>query len=127
MSFSVELASAYPKEACVNSWVRSYQLKKSKLTVSDNFKLSQTKAANIVNFLTWGDVDISKNGVVSINVKGVKAQLNYDTNTFEPSIETIELNDKRLSDVWGKKIYRLSLKAKTTAKSGIYKYDITKK
>lgn len=50
-----------------------------------------------------GRVDISKNGVVSINVKGVKAQLNYDTNTFEPSIETIELNDKRLSDVWGKK------------------------
>lgn len=100
---------------------------KGKLTVSDNFKLSQAKAANIVNFLTWGDIDISKKGVVNISVKGVKAQLSYDANTFEPSIETIELTDKRLSDVWGNKIYRLSLKAKTTAKSGIYKYDITKK
>ncbi len=127
MSFSVELASAYPKEACVESWVRSYQLKKGKLTVSDNFKLSQAKAVNIVNFLTWGDIDISKKGVVNISVKGVKAQLSYDANTFEPSIETIALTDKRLSDVWGNKIYRLSLKAKTTAKSGIYKYDITKK
>lgn len=100
---------------------------KGKLTVSDNFKLSQAKAANIVNFLIWGDIDISKKGVVNISVKGVKAQLSYDANTFEPSIETIELTDKRLSDVWGNKIYRLSLKTKTTAKSGIYKYDITKK
>ena len=126
MSFSMELASAYPKEACVDSWVRSYQLKKSKLSIADNFKLSEAKGANIINFLTWGDVDTSKKGVVSINVKGVKAQLRYDANIFEPAIETIELTDKRLSNVWGDKIYRLSLKAKTTTKAGVYKYEITK-
>ena len=126
MSFSIELASAYPKEACVDSWVRSYQLKKGKLSIADNFKLSEAKGANIINFLTWGDVDTSKKGVVSINVKGVKAQLRYDANIFEPAIETIELTDKRLSNVWGDKIYRLSLKAKTTTKAGVYKYEITK-
>ena len=86
----------------------------------------EAKGANIINFLTWGDVDISKKGVVSINVKGVKAQLRYDANIFEPAIETIELTDKRLSNVWGDKIYRLSLKAKTATKAGVYKYEITK-
>ena len=88
--------------------------------------MSESKGANIINFLTWGDVDASKKGVVSINVKGVKAQLRYDANTFEPAIETIELTDKRLSNVWGDKIYRLSLKAKTATKAGVYKYEITK-
>ncbi len=126
MTFSVDIAKAYPEEACVDSWVRSYQLKKGKLVFSDNFKLSETKASNIVNFLTWGDVDISNKGIVNINVKGVKARLDYDADTFEPSIETVNISDPRLTKVWGDKVYRLSLKAKTMTKTGNYKYVITK-
>ena len=127
MTFTVDIAKAYPADAKVDSWVRSYKLKKGGLVFSDDFKLADTTSPNIVNFLTWGDVDTSVKGVVSISVKGVKAQLRYDADAFTPSIETIQLTDKRLSNVWGDRVYRLSLTAKSMAKTGTYKFEILKK
>ena len=122
--FSTDISKAYPEEAAVSKWVRSYKLQKGNLLISDEFALDEAKAANRINFLTWGDVDVSHKGVVNITVNGVGAQLKYDSNQFDASIETINLTDARLSNVWGDKIYRVSLTAKKLVKSGIYKYQI---
>ena len=127
LSFSADIAGAYPTEAAVEHWTRSYQLKKNRLLISDNFILKEAKAPNKVNFLTWGNVDISKKGLVVINVKGITAALSYDAATFEPSIEKVSLTDPRLSKVWGSEIYRITLTARTTALKGIYNYVIVKK
>lgn len=127
LSFSADIAGAYPTEAAVEHWTRSYQLKKNRLLISDNFILKEAKAPNKVNFLTWGNVDISKKGLVVINVKGITAVLSYDAATFEPSIEKVSLTDPRLSKVWGSEIYRITLTARTTALKGIYNYVIVKK
>ena len=86
--------------------------------------LNEQKDFNTVNFLTWGEVDVSKAGIVDIEVNGEKVSLLYDKNTFTPSIETITLDDPRLSNVWGKEIYRVSLKAKKMVASGTYSYTI---
>lgn len=127
MTFSVDIAKAYPAEAKVESWVRSYKLRKGGLVFSDNFRLAEATSPNIVNFLTWGDVDTSVKGVVGITVNGVKAQLRYDAAAFRPSVETIPLTDKRLSNVWGDRVYRLSLTATSMTKTGTYKFEIIKK
>lgn len=123
-SFSVEIASAYPDEAAVKSWVRSYKFSKNSLTISDDFKLSESKSPNVINFMTWGDVDIQNNGIVFITIDGVKAKLNYDSDLFELKKETVEISDKRLSDVWGNKIYRLSFTSKANNLSGHYSFKI---
>lgn len=123
-SFSVEIASAYPDEAAVESWVRSYKFSKNSLTISDDFKLSESKSPNVINFMTWGDVDIQNNGIVFITIDGVKAKLNYDSDLFELKKETVEISDKRLSDVWGNKIYRLSFTSKANNLSGHYSFKI---
>lgn len=123
-SFSVEIASAYPDEAAVESWVRSYKFSKNSLTISDDFKLSESKSPNVINFMTWGDVDIQNDGVVFITIDGVKAKLNYDSDLFELKKETVEISDKRLSDVWGNKIYRLSFTSKANNLSGHYSFKI---
>jgi len=39
-------------------------------------------------------------------------------------IETVALDDPRLSNVWGKEIYRLSLNAGKMVKSGTYTFTI---
>lgn len=122
--FYTDISKAYPEEAAVSKWIRSYKLQKGNLLISDEFALDEAKAANRINFLTWGDVDVSHKGVVNITVNGVGAQLKYDSNQFDASIETINLTDARLSNVWGDKIYRVSLTAKKLVKSGIYKYQI---
>ena len=123
-TFSANIATAYPEEAGVNKWLRSYTLGKGELKIKDAFTLNELKDFNCVNFLTWGQVDIATPGVVAIEVNGEKVNLQYDKNSFTPSLETITLDDPRLSNVWGKEIYRLSLTAKKKALSGTYVYTI---
>ena len=124
--FSVNIAGAYPAEAKVSKWTRSYQLSGKQLIVNDSFKLDEAVAPNSVSFMTWGDVKKESAGKVSLSVKGVNAQLTYDPKVFDCNIETIALTDHILSDVWGDKVYRLSFTAKKLAKSGKYSFTVTK-
>ena len=45
---------------------------------------------------------------------------------FDAEIETVPLPDKRLSNVWGDEIYRLTLKAKKMEMKGKYKFRIAR-
>ncbi len=125
-SFSLDLAKAYPAEAAVEKWQRSYQLQEGELNLVDEFHLSAAKSPNQLNFLTWGKPDVSTSGIVLLEKEGVRMKLEYNKNQFEAFLETITLTDRRLSDVWGKEIYRLTLKAKKTELSGKYKVRISK-
>lgn len=125
--FSLDIAGAYPEEAGVEKWQRSYLLEtKSGVTILDEFKLRKTEKPNQLNFLTWGMPDISVPGVVVLEKEGVRLKLNYDAAQFKPAVETLALTDKRLSNVWGEQIYRLSLNAVKTELSGKYKITINR-
>ena len=125
-TFSTDISGAYPDEAGVTRWVRSYRLSGKVLKISDQFALSRAEAPNQVNFMTWGSVDASKPGVINVEVKGKKMQLKYDARAFTAKVETIELTDRKLSGVWGDRVYRISLNATKTQKTGTYNYTITK-
>ena len=125
-TFSLDLAGAYPKEALVEKWQRTYQLNSTGgLTIQDEFKLKQTLKPNQLNFLTWAKPDITTSGVILLDKEGQKLKMLYDARQFEPVVETILLNDKRLSNVWGEQVFRLSLNAKKMQLSGTYKINIT--
>lgn len=121
--FSADISTAYPEEAAVNSWIRSYKLENKRLVITDKFSLKETKAANQVNFLVWGDIDISKAGKVIVKVGEEQATLEYPAN-FKATLETIELPDTRLSNVWGKQIYRIVLTDSQKKLEGNYKFII---
>lgn len=123
-SFSANIATAYPAEAKVDKWIRSYTLKNGKLLVSDRFSLKEATDKNVLHFMTWGKVDTSVPGKVSIEVNGQKALLEYNPSQLEASIETVTLTDPRLSGVWGGQIYRVSLTAKALTQNGTYSYTI---
>lgn len=126
-TFSLDIAKAYGEEAKVKNWERTYILKNNGLEIKDNFKLTSADSENISNFLVWGTPDISKNGVVAVEVDGVKLYLRYDANQFTPSVKAIHLDDPRLSNVWGETIHRVSLTAKNKINTGTYKFTITDK
>lgn len=111
-SVSMELAGAYPEESGVKSWNRGYQLSKGKLVITDRYALNKWKAPIQLHFMVWGSID-QKPGVIHVNVEGRKAQLLYDAKSYDYQLETIELPDPRLSKVWGKEIYRITLTEKT--------------
>lgn len=124
--FSTDIANAYPAAAGVKKWLRSYTLADDQLLITDNFSLNEAITPNQINFLTWGEVDITGKGRIRINVRGEQALLTYDNNIFEVAIETIPLNDPRLSNVWGDEIYRITLTAKKKSNSGKYQFTVRK-
>lgn len=126
MQFSINIATAYPEDAGVKQWTRAYTLGENELKIEDRFALDGAETPNQINFLTWGNVDISRPGEIIIKVENANARLSYDKNIFTPVIETVTLDDPRLSNVWGKEIYRVSLNAKKTTPSGTYRYTIHK-
>lgn len=125
-TFAANIATAYPAEANVEKWIRSYQLSKNELRINDAFTLSKLMAPNHINFLTWGKVDISQPGSITIEVEGEKVRLNYNKHLFKAKIETIKLDDTRLSNVWGSEIYRISLIAQKMQPSGSYTFTVVK-
>lgn len=123
-TFSLGLAAAYPDSAKVKEWNRKYTLKKDGLTIEDAFVLTEMKQANQLNFMIWAKPDISEKGTVLIEKNGSRVKLSFNPTLFEPLIEAIRLDDKRLSGVWGTEIYRLSLNAKTMQERGKYTVKI---
>lgn len=124
-SFAANIATAYPKEAKVEKWIRSYSVRGKQAKINDSFELKETVAPNVVNFMTWGEVDTSEKGKVHIRINnGTEASLMYEPSRFELQVEPVELTDPRLSKVWGDRIYRLSFKAKQQVKKGNYSFTI---
>lgn len=123
-SFAVDIAGAYPDSAGVDSWVRSYRVAGRKVVVSDRFRLTKAVAPNVVNFMTWGEVDTSHKGRVLIKIKNVQAELVYDASLFDLKVDTVSLADPKLSDVWGTALCRLSFSARRQTLSGTYSFTI---
>lgn len=122
-SFSANIATAYPDEAGVKKWIRSYTMRSGALVISDRFELNEIKKENVINFLSWGDI-IIKDGVIEISVNGVEGTLKYDSKRFEVKKECVKLTDKKLSSVWGPEVYRLSFIAKEKEQKGCYTFTI---
>lgn len=124
--FATDIAGAYPEEAQVERWTRTYTLKGREAQITDDFSLKETVEPNVVNFMTWGEVKQESEGSVVITADGQKALMTYDASKLTLQIEPHEVDDRRLSNVWGKQVYRLSFKARKTARKGQYKFTIKK-
>ena len=125
-SLSLELKQAYTQETSIQSWNRTYRLQDKQLEINDRFSLESPEKRNKLHFLTWGRVDRSIEGQIDMEVQGKKARLSYDRNIFTSSVETITLTDPRLSNVWGKELYRITLEAKELSLSGHYRIVISR-
>ena len=123
--FSLDISQAYPSEAAVKQWERTYIMKeKGGLVIADQFELSAAKAPLVINFLTHAAPELEESGVVMLKVGDGKMALRYDSSLFVPSVEVVELDDKRLSNVWGEKLYRLSFTAKNKVLKGACQFVV---
>ena len=75
--------------------------------------------------MLWGSIDVSQAGKVSISNQENTLFFEYDKSLFRVELEDIELDDPRLTKVWGDKIYRLILIPKESSIKGKYKYKIS--
>ncbi len=124
--FSTDIANAYAKETRVKSWTRNYNLETNSLKIEDRFELDTTLAPNALHFLVWACPVLLQEGKILLEKEGTRLSLNYDNRVFSYVVDTIPQTDKRLSSVWGEKIYRIRLTAKKLQLKGLYRVEIRK-
>ena len=110
LNFSLNIAKAYPNEARCKNWIRTYKFnRKSGLTITDKVELDSIINPNNINFLVAGKIEEVSKGRLKLNGKNESLIFVYNPKLFNYSVEKIEIDDERLSKVWGESIYRLSL------------------
>lgn len=121
----LDIASAWPEEAGVKSWKRSVRLDRgssARVIIADEYELAATPQSIEHTLMAASDVDASTPG--QLRLKGPKRDLlvDYDADMWEVEAERIDIDDRRMSPVWGEFITRVLLKAKEPKAAGLYQF-----
>lgn len=126
--FSAELAGAYPKEAAVKSWVRSYQLNRKKsFVITDSYQLEKAKEANKLFFITPCDVTVKGNYLILDNQKS-KIKMAFDSKRLIVKVEKREIRDNKIKKNWNKGLNRIvfTYKQQNTTNKNMIKFTALK-
>jgi len=109
----MNIEQAYPPEAFVKKWNRQFLFdqKNNKLTLSENFQLEKITGKTSINFLSSCSIKTDVKGEIGFyNSKGnLMLTLKYMPGLMTASVEEKILDDEKLINAWGNKLYRLSL------------------
>ena len=110
--FSTDVAGAYPPEAQVKSWVRSYQLNRGKsFVITDKFELNDRgESSTTSNLITYCKVSQTKPGELKYEGDGFILNMSYNPKYVTPEIEKIEVTDRSLRRYWPNGVTRVKLK-----------------
>jgi len=123
ITFSADIAAAYPAEAGVRRWQRRVTLdrKTPAVELEDRYDLTQWKEPVRLNLMTPLHVDTSRPGEVRL---GGRYVLTYDAGKVTAAVEEIRVSDERLRSVWGDGLERLVLTPRGTALRGAYRVTL---
>jgi hypothetical protein len=120
ISFSTDIAEAYPENAGVEKWVRSYTLERNKeMTISDQFQLKENRGETELHFMTPLLCTIVKPGLIELKGADFTVHLTYNQAQYKADIRRIPVNDPRLQQAWGNEVSMIVLDI-TGQKSGNY-------
>ncbi len=111
VTFSTDIADAYPEQARVKSWVRSYTLNRGKnFIIRDRYELlEQTGKPTSSNFITYCKVTKVKPGIIRLEGDGFSLNMTYNLKSVTPEVEFIEIKDRTLKRYWTDGVTRIKL------------------
>lgn len=109
--FSTNIAKAYPEDAKVKSWMRTYNLKReNSFSIGDKFELTaKSEGLTSSNFMTYCKVTQAEPGILKFEGEGFTLDMRYDSKVVKPKIEFIEVTDPKLKQYWPKGVSRVVL------------------
>lgn len=108
VTFSTNITDAYPKEAKVENWIRDYIFERGKkITITDNFKLNEITGKTELHFITPLVCDTQTPGVVYLKGEHFTIQMKYGNDVQNVRVEYKDIDDEKLTKVWGNKISML--------------------
>jgi hypothetical protein len=121
-TFSTDIFKAYPEEAQVNKWVRSYTLERGKrFVISDNYELKKVVTPSTLNYVTSCKVTETAPGYLKLEGDGFSLNLAFNPKNVTPKIEVTEITDSGLKRYWSTitRIVFTTNNQKTTGKNEI--------
>jgi hypothetical protein len=109
----LDLADAYARGAGVISWKRTMTLARGEgVVVTDDYTLQSASAQLVENLMVAGRVTDAGPGrqVLHDRSESVQLLLEFDAGKLAPEIERIPINDDKLRQIWGERLYRIRLK-----------------
>jgi hypothetical protein len=129
-SVTLDLAGAYPKEAGVETWQRTFTLDRKRGTVllKENFRLAHSVPVSLTIITPGAPLTPSAGTLVlrSIAGRGVPVSLTFDDSQIQPVVEKIPLTDPELREPWGNEIYRIRLNSRNAIAHGIWSFEFKK-
>lgn len=127
VTFSVDISDAYPKNADVKKWVRSYVLERGKeFKIQDKYELSKVaKKPTSLNLITYCKVSETANGTLQLEGDGFTLALKYNPKTLSPKIEFKEVTDSGLKRYWPAGVTRIVFEIKEPKTKGKNELIIT--
>jgi len=121
-TFSTDIFKAYPEEAQVNKWIRSYTLERGKrFVINDNYELKNVVTPSTLNYVTSCKVTEISPGILKLEGDGFALNMNYNAKNVTPKIEVGEITDSGLKRYWSTitRIVFTITNPKTTGKNEI--------
>jgi hypothetical protein len=108
--FSVDIARAYPADAQVEKWTRSYRLHRQvDFRIRDAFELKErTAAATRLHFMTSCTVSQPGADCLILTGSGFMVQMQYNARKVRPVVEYIEVTDPNLREDWPAGVTRIA-------------------
>jgi hypothetical protein len=109
VSYSLDISGAYPKEARVKQWQRSYTLLRGKkFEISDSYSLLENVGDTQLNLMAALEPKIIKPGHIRLGQRKGGLLLKYDPEILIPTVENIAIEaDSKLYSTWGEQLYRI--------------------
>lgn len=118
---TLDIAGAYPAEAQVAAWRRTFRLERgpaAHVTIEEVFRLVAPPQALALHLITQRPVDSNRPGILRCPTSGRPLLIKYDEQQFAVTSARLPIDDARLSAVWGADVYRVVLRARTPASEG---------
>ena len=125
--FSTDISSAYPEDAGVEEWVRSYVLDRGeKFAILDNYQLSELREEpSTINFVTSCKVTEMTSGSLDLAGDDFNLEMKYDPESVSPVIEFYEVTDTKLKNYWPGGVTRIIFTLLSAADKGTNQIEIT--
>jgi hypothetical protein len=120
VKFSTDISGAYPDEAQVKSWIRSYTLNRGKsFAVSDKYEMKgSNKSVTSSNLITYCKVSQVKPGSLKFSGEGFTLEMIYNPKMLIPKIEFIDVTDGTLKRYWPNGVTHVSMEFKNPGLKG---------
>ncbi len=123
VEFTLNIAHAYPDEAAVESWQRTFRFTKNKqLTIREAYRLKKNTAPTEIILMTCCRPEVVPGGVALQGPAG-RRTITFDFPCF-PVIEPISVTDARLLQSWKPGMWRIRVQVKSEALNQEIQYTI---